>query len=70
MKRLFNITKLMLIGISLSIITTHLNAETKKSAFIQAIAEGQAILSNKSIPLSSVNLQLPVPLKKEHLLFT
>jgi len=70
MKRLFNITQLMLIGISLSIITTNINAETAKSAFIQAVTEGQAALGNKRTPLGTVDLQLPIPLKKEHLLFT
>ncbi len=70
MKRLLNITQLMLIGISLSIITTNINAETAKSAFIQAVTEGQAVLGNKRNPLNAVDLQLPIPLKKEHLLFT
>ena len=70
MKRLFNVTKLMLIGIILSITTTNINAETAKSTFIQAVTEGQAALSNKSMPLRSLNLQLPIPLKEEHLLFT
>ncbi len=70
MKRLFNISQLILIGISLSITTTNINAETAKSAFIQAITTGQAELSKSNSPLNSMDLQLPVPLKKEHLLFT
>ena len=70
MKRLFNITQLMLIGIGLSIFTTNITAETAKSVFIKAVSEGQTILNNKSKPLSSIDLRLPIPLRTDHLLFT
>ena len=70
MKRLFNITQIMLIGIVLSFTTTNINAETAKSAFIKTISEAQTAPDDISNPLSSVDLQLPIPLKKEHALFT
>lgn len=69
MKRLQEITHLLLVGFVFILLSANISAETPKLKFIESVTKEKSI-STTGLDFSGLDLQLPVPLKKKHQLFT